>query len=152
MTRKILAFTATALPLLAFALTPSSASAQSFTGNYTVSVTETQCGIAGNIKCGNQSYCLELTDDGSFGRPNSGPATLKSFDSGSLSGSFQVIGNTIVATLETGSETGEAGGVVLAAPATASTGKIGTGIYDLVIGESEATGLATFGVKNSCSN
>ena len=152
MIRKILAFTVTALPLLAFALTPSSASAQSFTGNYTVSVTETKCGIAGNIKCGNQSYCLELTDDGSFGRPHSGPATLQSSNSGSLFGSFQVIGNTIVATLETGSATGEVGSVVLSAPATASTGKIGTGIYDLAFGQSEATGLATFGVKNSCSN
>jgi hypothetical protein len=112
MIRKILAFTATALPLLAVALTPSSASAQSFTGNYMVSVTETKCGIAGNIKCGNQSYCLELTDDGSFGRPNSGSAALQSSNSGSLSGSFQVIGNTIVATLQTGSATGEVGGVV----------------------------------------
>ena len=58
MIRKILAFTAMALPLLAFALTPSSASAQSFTGNYPVSVTETLCGIAGNIKCGNQTFSV----------------------------------------------------------------------------------------------
>ena len=160
MIRKILAFTATALPLLALALTPSaaksanstsSASAQIFTGNYLVSVTETKCGIAGNIICGNQSYCLVLNDDGGFGRPNSGTAVLNSFNSSPLSGTFQVIGNTIMVTFGTGSATGEAGGVVLAAPATASTGKIGTGIYDLVLGGSEASGLATFGAKNSCS-
>ncbi len=149
---KILAFAATALPLLAFALTPSSASAQSFTGNYTVSVTETKCGIFGNIKCGNQSYCLELTDDGGFGRPNSGTATLESFVSSPLSGSFQVIGNTIMASFGVGSGTGEADTVVFVAPANASTAKIGVGIYDLAAGGSEASGLATFGVKNSCSN
>jgi len=34
MIRKSFAFTATALPILAFALTSSAASAQSFTGNY----------------------------------------------------------------------------------------------------------------------
>jgi len=164
MIRKILAFTATALPLLAFALTASaaspakpasstsSASAQIFTGDYLVSVTETQCGMFGDIKCGNQSYCLELTDDGGFGRPNSGTAVLKSFVSSPLSGSFQVIGKTIMVSFGVGSGTGEADTVVLVAPATASTGQIGVGIYDLAAGGSEASGLATFGAKNSCSN
>ena len=153
MIRKILAFTATALPLLAFALTPSAASAQSFTGNYNVSVTESKCGLTGNIKCGNSSYCLELTDDGSFGRTNSGPAKLNSSQiTVPLFGSFQVIGKTIVAAFGIGSGTGEADTIVLVAPANASTGTIGVGIYDLAAGGSEATGLATFGVKNSCSN
>lgn len=152
MLRKILAFTATALPLLAFALTPSSASAQSFTGNYTVAVTETKCGLAGNIKCANQTYCLELTDDGSFGRKDSGPATLQSSGSSSLSGSFLVIGKTIVATFGVGSATGEADTVVFVAPANASSGTIGVGVYDLAAGGTEASGLATFGAKNSCSN
>ena len=152
MIRKILAFMATALPVVAFALTPSSASAQSFTGNYNVSVTESKCGIAGNIKCGNSTYCLELTDDGSFGRTHSGAAKLNSSLSSPLLGSFQVIGKTIVASFGTGSATGEADTVVLSAPANASTGTIGVGIYELAAGGSEATGLATFGVKNSCSN
>jgi hypothetical protein len=152
MIRKILAFTATVLPLLAFALTPSSASAQSFTGNYNVSVTQTKCGLAGNIKCSNATYCLALTDDGSFGRPHSGSATLNSSISSPLLGSFQVIGKTIMASFGTGSATGEADTVVLVAPATASTGTIGVGIYELAAGGNEASGLATFGVKNSCSN
>ena len=162
MIRKILAFTATALPLLAFALTPSSASAASstsstsakvFTGNYLVSVTQTKCGLTGNIVCGNQTYCLALTDDGAFGRPNSGTATLNSFNSSPLTGgTFQVIGNTIVVAFGVGSGTGEADTVVLVAPANASTGTIGVGIYDLAAGGTEASGLATFGVKNSCFN
>ena len=80
MIRKIFAFAATALPILAFALTPSAASAQSFTGNYPVlSLTQTKCGLTGNSKCSNQSYFLKLTDDGAFGRPHSGLATLESF-------------------------------------------------------------------------
>jgi hypothetical protein len=162
MIRKILAFAATALPLLAFALTPSSASAASstsststkiFTGNYLVSVTETKCGLTGNIVCGNSSYCLVLTDDGAFGRPNSGTATLNSFNSSPLTGgTFQVIGNTIIVNFGVGSGTGEADTVVLVAPANASTGTVGVGIYELAAGGIEASGLATFGVKNSCSN
>ena len=154
MIRKILALTAVALPLLAFALTPSvptSASPRVFTGNYLVSVTETKCGLTGNIICGNQSYCLVLTDDGAFGRTNSGTAVLNSFNSSPLSGTFQVIGNTIMANFGVGSQTGEADTVVLVSPANASTGSIGVGIYELAAGGIEASGLATFGVKNSCS-
>lgn len=150
MIRKSFAFTATALPILALVLTSSAATAQSFTGNYPVFTTESKCGLTGNITCGNQSYCLKLTDDGDFGRPHSGLATLESFNSSPFSGTFQVIGNTIMATFGTESGTGEAGGFVLVAPANASTGKIGTGIYDLVQGGSEASALATFGVKNGC--
>ena len=158
MIRKILAFTAAALPLLAFALTPSatsaatSASQRIFTGNYLVSVTETKCGLTGNIICGNQSYCLVLSDDGAFGRPNSGTAELNSFNSSPLSGgTFQVIGNTIIVNFGVGSGTGEADTVVLVAPANPSTGTIGVGVYELAAGGIEASGLATFGVKNSCS-
>lgn len=147
MIRKIFAFTAMALPILAFALTPSAASAQSFSGHYPVSVTETKCGLTGNIECSNQSYCLELTDDGAFARPHSGTATLLSFVSSPLSGTFQVIGKTIVVTFGVGSGTGEADAVLLVAPANVSTETIGVGIYDL---PSLVTGLATFGAKNGC--
>jgi len=143
--------TAAALAILAFAMTSSAAKAQSLTGNFTVSVTETKCGISGNIKCGNQSYCLELTDDGSSGRPQSGPAILESSGSTPLYGNFQVIGKTFMATFGVGSDTGEEDSVVLVAPANPSAGTIGIGIYDLAAGESEASGLATFGAKNGCS-
>ena len=57
-----------------------------------------------------------------------------------------------MASFGVGSSTGEADTVVLVAPANASTGTIGVGIYDLAAGGSEASGFATFGVKNSCSN
>ena len=149
MIRKILAFTATALPLLVFALTPSSASAQSLTGNYPVSVTETKCGLTGNIKCSSSTYCLELTDDGAFGRPHSGTAMLNSFNSSPLTGgTFQVIGKTIVVAFGVGSGNGEASAVLLVAPTNVSTETIGVGIFDS--GANEATGLATFGVENGC--
>jgi hypothetical protein len=79
----------------------------------------------------------------------SGTATLNSFNSSPLTGgTFQVIGKTIVVAFGVGSGTGENNTVVLVAPANASTGTIGVGIYDS--GANEATGLATFGVKNSC--
>jgi hypothetical protein len=88
MIEKLRIYMTTALPILAFALAlaPSAAKAQSFTGNYPVSVTEVQAGIAGNIKGGNEKFCLVLNDDGGFGRPNSGTATLEGFNGGSLSG------------------------------------------------------------------
>ena len=50
MSRNIRTFIAMALPLLAFAIGPSAAQAQSFTGNYPVFETQVKGGIAGNIK------------------------------------------------------------------------------------------------------
>ena len=143
---------ATALPMLAFALAPSAAKAQSrFTGNYPVSVTEVQGGIGGNIKGGDEKFCLELNDDGSFGRPNSGTATLDGFNGGTLSGGqFYVIGKTIFVNFVVGSDTGEAAGLVLFAPANPINGTIGTGIFGLT-GGVPSTGLATVGAKNGCS-
>ena len=69
MSRNIRTFIAMALPLLAFAIGPSAAKAQSFTGNYPVLETQVKAGIAGTIKGGNQNFCLVLTDNGAFGRP-----------------------------------------------------------------------------------
>jgi len=140
---------ATALAILAFALTPSAAKAQSFTGKYPVLETQVLAGFAGNIKGGNESFCLMLTDDGSIGRPHSGPATLESLGGGgSFSGTFQVIGKMILANFEVGSDTGEVEGLVLVAPA--SSGKIGTtGVMGLA-GGVPSSGLATVGTKNGC--
>lgn len=147
MSRKICTFIAIALPSFVFALMPSAAKAQSFTGNFPVSETEVQAGVGGNIKGSNQNFCLVLTDDGSAGRPHSGEATLESFDSNSLSGTFQVIGKTILVNFEIGSDTGETEGLVLVAPA--SNGKIGTGVMGLA-GGVPSSGLATVGEKNGC--
>jgi len=150
MIKNVRIYLATALPILAFAIAPSGAQAQSFTGNYPVSVTEVQAGIAGNIKGGNENFCLELSDDGDFGRPNSGTATLEGFNGGSLSGGeFYVIGKMIYVNFVVGSDTGEAAGLVLFAPANPSKGTIGTGIFGLT-GGAPSSGLATVGAKNGC--
>jgi hypothetical protein len=150
MNRNIRTFIAMALPLLAFAIGPSAAKAQSFTGNYPVLETQVKAGIAGTIKGANQNFCLVLADDGNFGRPHSGTATLEGFDGGSLTGGeFYVIGNNILVNFVVGSSTGEASGLVLFAPANANKGTIGTGILGLT-GGVPSTGLATVGAKNGC--
>jgi hypothetical protein len=150
MSRNIRTFIAMALPLLAFAIGPSAAKAQSFTGNYPVLDTQVKAGIAGTIKGANQNFCLVLTDDGNFGRPHSGTATLESFDGGSVTGGeFYVIGNNIIVNFVVGSSNGQASGLVLFAPANASKGTIGTGILGLT-GGVPSTGLATVGAKNGC--
>src|ERR1700724_975043 len=108
---------ASALAILDFALTSSAAKAQSFTGNYPVLETQVKAGVGGTIKGANQNFCLVLTDDGSFGRPHSGTATLEGFDGGSLTGGeFYVIGNNIFVNFVVGSSTGEAAGLVIFAP------------------------------------
>lgn len=150
MIRKIFAFAAIASPILAFALTPSAARAQSFTGNYPVLETQVKAGVGGTIKGSNQNFCLVLTDDGNFGRPHSGTATLEGFDGGSLTGGeFYVIGNNIFVNFVVGSSTGEASALVVFGPVNASNGTIGTGILGLA-GGVPSSGLATFGVKNGC--
>jgi hypothetical protein len=150
MSRNIRTFIAMALPLLAFAIGPSAAEAQSFTGNYPVLETQVKAGIGGTITGGNQNFCLVLTDDGNFGRPHSGTATLEGFNGGSLTGGeFYVVGNNILVNFVVGSSTGEASALVLFAPASASKGTIGTGILGLT-GGVPSTGLATVGAKGGC--
>ena len=150
MIRNISKLMATALAILGFALTSSAAKAQSFTGKYPVLETQVKAGVGGTIKGANQNFCLVLTDDGSFGRPHSGTATLEGFDGGSLTGGeFYVIGNNIFVNFVVGSSTGEAAGLVIFAPANASNEAIGTGILGLT-GGVPSSGLATFGVKNRC--
>jgi len=150
MTRNIRTFIAMALPVLAFALTPSAAKAQSFTGNYPVSVTEVKAGVDGNIPGANETFCLELTDDGSFGRPHSGTATLGDFEGGTLSGGeFYVVGNMIFVNFAVGSDNGETVGLVLFAPVNTSKATIGTGIFGDT-GGVPSSGLAKVGAKGGC--
>ncbi|MBV9480080.1 MAG: hypothetical protein JO249_04915 [Acidobacteria bacterium] len=150
MIRNISKLMATASAILAFTLSPSAAKAQSFTGNYPVLETQVLGGIAGNIKGGNESFCLMLTDDAGFGRPHSGTATLTSSNSPTLSGGeFYVIGKMIFVNFGVGSTTGENAGFVIVAPANASTGQIGTGVMGLT-GGVPSSGLATVGQKNGC--
>ena len=150
MSRNIRTFIAMALPLLAFAIGPSAAKAASFTGNYPVLETQGKAGLTGNITGGNQSYCLVLTDDGAFGRPHSGTATLESFNAPSITGGeFYVIGNNIFVNFTVGSSNGEASGLALFAPVNITKGTIGTGILALT-GGVPSSGLATVGAKNGC--
>jgi hypothetical protein len=148
MTSKIRTLIAMAVPVLAFALAPSAAKAQSYTGNYPVAVTEAKGGIAGTILFGNINFCLELTDNGDYGRPHSGTATLGDYEGGTLTdGEFYVLGNMIFVNFAVGSDNGEDVGVVLFAPAI--NGKIGTGIFGDT-GGVPSSGLAKVGAKGGC--
>jgi hypothetical protein len=148
MTRNIRILVAMALLVLAFALTPSAAKAQSYTGNYPVAVTQNKGGIAGTILLGNVSFCLELVDDGDYGRPHSGTATLGDYEGGTLTGGeFYVLGNMIFVNFSVGSDNGEAVGLVLFAPA--SNGKIGAGIFGDT-GGVPTSGLAKVGAQGGC--
>ena len=148
MTSKIRTLIAMAVPVLAFALAPSAAKAQSYTGNYPVAVTEVKAGIAGTIPGGNVNFCLELTDNGDYGRPHSGTATLGDSEGGTLTGGeFYVLGNMIFVNFAISSDNGETVGLVLFAPA--SNGKIGTGIFGDT-GGVPSSGLAKVGAKGGC--
>jgi hypothetical protein len=148
MTSKFRTFIAMALPVLAFALAPSAVKAQSFTGNFPVSVTEVKAGITGGITGANESFCLELTDNGDYGRPHSGTATLGDYQGGTLTGGeFYVVGNMIFVNFAVGDDNGESVGLVLFAPA--SNGKIGTGIFGET-GGVPSSGEAKVGAKGGC--
>ena len=142
MTRKTRTFIALALPILAFALMPSAAMAQSFSGNYPL--TET---LVGSFK-GTYSYCLTLTDNGSDGLPHSGPATLNGNGFSNLEGSFQVVNNLLVATFYVADDNGSLSGLVFVGPA--SKGTIGKGFAQLVSGAATVTGKLVFGAKGGC--
>jgi hypothetical protein len=148
MTNKIRTLIAMALPVLAFSLAPGAAKAQSYTGNYEVAVTQNKGGIAGTILLGNVSFCLELVDNGDYGRPHSGTATLGDYEGGTLTGGeFYVLGSMIFVNFAVGSDNGESVGLVLFAPAT--NGKIGTGVFGDT-GGVPSSGLAKVSAKGGC--
>jgi len=143
MTRNIRAFMATVLPIVAFALTCSAAMAQSYSGNWPVTVIQ--------APHGNGTYCLTLTDNGDFGWPHSGEASLSGGRLGSETfyGTFQLIDGLLVATIEEPSDSGQNAGAVFIG--RASGGHIGKGVYDQVYGGEEFdSGVLSFGVKNDC--
>ena len=145
MIRNISTFMATALAILAFALTPRAAVAQSYTGNFPLILSESQ--PAG----GNAVFCLALTDNGTAGRTHSGPAKLGGVDPGGpIFGTFQVIGPLITVTIQQEGGTGQNAGLVFVAPA--SKGNIGTGIFEVVFGgEETSSSLAKVGTRGGCS-
>lgn len=142
MIRNISTFMATAFAILAFALTPSAATAQSYSGNWPATVTHS--------RGSNGTYCLTLTDNGTVGFPHSGPASVVIGDA-TLSGTFQLIDGLLVVTIESPSDTGQNAGLVFTAHA--SNGDIGKGVYEVVFGGEELdSGALAVGVKNECSN
>lgn len=135
-------FAATALAIAVFAFTPSSATAQSYSGKWQVTWDVTFPGPPFN---GVYTYCLKLTDNGSMGFPHSGPATLNGSGNSNVSGIFQVINGEFIATFLEGTGNGELDTQVFVG--AASKGSIVNGL-----GESSfdyVTGAATF-KKDGC--
>ena len=142
MIRRIRIFVAMALPIVAFALTPSSAVAQSYSGNWPITVTQSQHS--------NGTYCLKLTDNGSLGWPHSGQASLTIAKGDNLPyGTFQLIDGLLLVTIEASGATGQNAGLVFLG--RASGGHISKGVYDQVYGgEASDTGVLVFGEKGGC--
>ena len=93
----------------------------------------------------NGTFCLTLVDNGSLGRPHSGQASIANVGNG---GTFEVINNDIVVTIQS-EGLAQAEGLVYVAHA--ANGTLGNGVYDGVLtGESVDTGLVTFGKKGGC--
>jgi hypothetical protein len=133
-------FAAAALAIAAFALTSTTAVAQSYTGNFPMT--------DHNKTFGKHTYCLELTDDGSVGFAHSGPATLVE-QTGSLPGYFQVVNNLLMAEFDS------EGGTVLTAlvfVVPASNGNIASkGVDNLIPGEGGVlTSTLAVGKKGGC--
>jgi hypothetical protein len=145
MMKKISAFMAVALPILVFAVAPRAATAQSYTGNWPASVTQS--------RGSNGSYCMNLTDNGSVGWPHSGQAQLSGAPLGrnTLFGTFQLIDGLLIATFESEGGSGQNAGLVFIGHA--SGGSMTRGVYDDVYGGEEIdSGVIAFGVKGDCSD
>lgn len=129
-------FIATALPIVAISLMPSAAMAQSYTGNWPITVTKSHYS--------NGTYCVALTDDGSQGFPHSGNASL--VPPNGYPGLFTVINGIVTVTIPE-AYNGEFEFLVFVAHA--SNGRISKGAYDLAGGPDDA-GVSVFGPKNGC--
>ena len=141
MSRNNRGFALTALPIVVFALMAGSAMAQSYSGDWPTTVS--------NSHYANGTYCVTLTDDGSLGWPHSGGAVLL-LQSNRLFGTFQVINGLLMATFEQQGGTGQNAGLVFIA--RASGGRVKKGTYEEVYGGEELdSGVLVFGAKNGCS-
>jgi hypothetical protein len=137
MNSNIRIFMAMALPVLAFALTPSAAMAQSYSGNWPLIVTHSQHS--------NGEYCVTLTDDGGQGWPHSGSADIGS----QIFGTFQLIDGLLTMTISKEWGNGMNIGLVFVAPA--AKGQMHRGIYDDVLdGSVYDSGVLAVGKKGGC--
>jgi len=149
MTGQTLRFLAMSLPILAFALAPSAAMAQGYTGSWPFVVTEQLGPFSGETT----TYCITLTDNGSGGgRTHSGEATVapSPLTGPKQFGGFQVIGQLIMVTIGVSGDTDGTSSWVFVAP-TSNTSSIGTGVFNFVAGESYDSGLVTVGQKHGCA-
>jgi hypothetical protein len=128
-----------AITLAALAVMSNAAMAQSYTGSWPVNVT-----LPPQFA---HTACLSLVDSGTNG-PHSGSASLSGPMAGNvtLTGTFQVINHLLVATVESGSDTGEVVYLLFIAPA--ADGELGKGVYE---NPGLLSGAATFGTKGGCS-
>ena len=138
MMRKLVTFMAAALPIVAFALMPSAAMAQSYTGNWPATVSGT--------RFSNGTYCLTLTQTGGSGGVIGGSASWVSSDGARWDGQFLVIDGIIMVQIFVEESVGEIGAQVWIAHA--SGGTIGSGVFAGATGDD---GKVVFGAKNGCS-
>ena len=139
MTRKLRSM-ALASVAAGFALIANVAVAQSYTGNWPANVTKSQRS--------NGAFCISLTDNGSYGAPHSGPATLLGTNNPNP-GYFTVINGLITVTFTYPSGLGDCCDYQVFT-AKASSGQLGNGAYNY-LGITDF-GVLTFGKKNGCSD
>jgi len=138
MTRHIRRFIAMAVAIAAFALTTSAAMAQSYTGNWPATVTESQRNNGVN--------CITLTDDGSYGFTHSGEAVLNG-QNNPYGGYFTVIDGLITVTFTYPSGAGDCCSFQVFT-AHASKGHIAKGVFNY-FGLTDI-GLLAFGKNGGC--
>jgi len=129
-----------AITLAAFALMSNAAMAQSYSGNWPLNVS-----LPPQFA---HTACLSLVDTGTNGQ-HSGSASLSGPLAGNttLTGTFQVTNHLLVATIQSGSDTGEVVYELFIAPA--ADGDLGKGVYEE---PGFLSGALTFGTKGGCSN
>ena len=130
---------AMAFVVAAFGLMTSAAMAQSYTGDWPATVTHSQRS--------NGAYCISLTDDGSYGAPHSGEASLIGSNN-PYPGYFTVVDGLLTVTFTYPSGEGDCCDFQVFT-ARASDGQIGKGVFNY-FGLTDI-GLLAFGKKNSCS-
>jgi|SRR5579871_501475 len=115
------------------------AETHSYSGSYQVTVTRSQHS--------NGTYCLTLADNGQYGAPHSGSATLVINGHKYPYGTFQVLNHTLVATIQAQGY-GQNAGLVFIGHAT--LGNVGDGVFeDVYGGEDFDSGAETF-LKGGC--
>lgn len=136
-------FIVPALLIAAALMTPGAAKAQSYSGSYPVNIA-----LPPHYA---HTACIMLVDNGSDGAPHSGPATISgALVGGTMEyGTFQIINNILVVTIESSGDSGSNAGLVFIAPAR--DGDIGNGVYeDVYGGENALSGALTFGKNGGC--